>query len=253
MYRIVRTREPGSLFRLVLRDTLLIFILWSVILRSVFIGDLESGKTGTAVHQAVPGQIHVRCHGATAFERDCAVRAAGEVEGLYRKLGFFPVDDPGYHIFFMDTLNAGEKTIDWALGVYCCEKHQVLMSHYDGDIFQRNERFEGCNKEDIYFSIVAHEIAHHYNACISPGLLPPVDEAIAGFVQYTLMDPELRRLQLAVHPAGMHSYREMVMSRYINDPDEFLASSYLYLRDHPLILKRWLNGQGPFPKDPFLL
>lgn len=156
-------------------------------------------------------------------------------------------------MFFMNTVLVGSKSIDWALAIYDRHENAVRVCRYRSDIFQNNDRFNGCSRRAVYYSIIVHEFAHSYNEMISPGLPPAVDEAIAGFVQYSLMDPVLRdQLLRKAHP-GFGSYRDIVLNRYINAPDDFLGSAYIYLRDHPSIMKRWLLHQEPLPKDPLFM
>lgn len=195
----------------------------------------------------------VHSHGASPYERECAERAGRAVKGLYRDLGFEYIQKELPDVFFMDTISVGSKQIDWALAIYDRQDSAVRVCRYRSDIFQNNERFDGCSRRAVYYTIIVHEFAHYINAMISPGLPPAVDEAIAGFVQYTLMDPVLRDRLLEETSGGFGSYRDAVLSRYISDPDDFLGSAYLYLREHPSIMKRWLLRHELFPKDPLFL
>ncbi len=199
----------------------------------------------------VPAPIH--CHGATVFEQSCAEKAAAAVKEMYQQLSFASLRDELPRVIFMDTVSVGSKNIDWALAIYDRSENTVRICHYLSAFFQDNDRFDGCSRRAVYYSILVHELAHFKNSMISPDLPPAVDEAIAGFVQYSLMDPALREHLLKKISSGFGSYRDVVLSNYINGPDDFLGSAYLYLKDHPLIIRRWLLHQEPLPKDPLFL
>jgi len=230
---------------------LLPFVLCTVLLSTGY------ARLGPFTSSACLSDIQVRsaveCIGATDFERSCAEKAAAAVNQMYRQLGFLYSHEEPTRIFFMDTVSVGSKQINWALAIYNrCDK-TVRICRYRSDIFQKNDRFDGCSRRAVYYSILAHEFAHSYNSMISPDLPPAVDEAIAGFVQYSLMDPALREHLLKKISSGFGSYRDVVLSNYINGPDDFLGSAYLYLKDHPSIIRRWLLHQEPLPKDPLFM
>jgi len=203
--------------------------------------------------EAPPLSNPLICTGATEYEQVCAGKAARAVDEFYQGLGFEGGGMELPRVVFMDEVSVGTQDIDWALAIYDRPGNTIRACHYQSGLFQRNGRFEKCDKNALYFSILVHEFAHYYNSMISPGLPPAVDEAIAGFVQYSLMAPDLRIQLLESTSDGFGSYRDVVLSRYLNDPDDFLGSSYLYLRKHPRMLQRWLIHQEPLPKDPLFL
>ncbi len=200
------------------------------------------------------GHIDTVCLNGTPFEHRCAGEAAKAVELFYKDLGLLPSVREKLVVEFCDQIRPDGKNVDWVIGLYHREQRRVYICPQDSPILRNNPRFAGLDTEEIYRSILAHEIAHHFNHCLCPGLFPPVDEAIAGFVQYSLMDPELRKKMLnRVGATSFGTVRDITMAAYINSPDGFLGASYLYLHAHPTMVKRILRGRAPLPRDPMFV
>jgi len=144
--------------------------------------------------------------------------------------------------------------VDWVIGLYHRERRQIYICRLDSPVIRDNPRFAGLDKEGLYRSILSHEIAHHFNHCLCPGIFPTVDEAVAGFVQYSMMAPDLRKKMLNMDEAtSFGSVRDFTIAAYINSPDGFLGGSYLYFYDHPMMLERILRGRAPLQKDPMFV
>jgi len=193
------------------------------------------------------------CNGSS-LEKCIAGEAADAVEDFYRNIGFHPLFREKLTIEFGDEICPDGKVVDWVIGLYHREKKRIYICSLDSPLIRDNPRFSGLDLSELYRSILAHEISHHFNHSLCPGLFPPVDEAIAGFVQYSIMDPKLRVEMLErVEAASLTSVRDFNIAAYINGPDEFLGGAYLYLRNHPSMVDRILQGRAPAVKDPMFV
>lgn len=221
---------------------------------SIVVRDVVASDSVHTPSPEVSGRLGITCRNGTVFEKGLARQAARGVENFYQALGFSPGFREKLTIKFGDQICPDGEAVDWVIGLYHRERKKVYMCHLNNPVIRDNPRFAGLDQKGLYRSILVHEIAHHFNHCLCPGLFPPVDEAIAGFVQYSVMDPELRNEMLErAEAASFGSVREITIAAYINGPDAFLGAAYLYLRDHPSMVDRILRGQGPLLKDPMFV
>jgi len=106
----------------------------------------------------------------------------------------------------------------------------------------------------VYYSILAHESAHFMNTLICPEMDVIIDEAVACYVQLSLMESVLRETILSrIHGTEFRTYRQINMGAYVSDADNFVVGCYRFCLAHPKILMLFLNGRIAPVKDPLLM
>jgi hypothetical protein len=191
---------------------------------------------------------------ASVLEAQLAADALRETVAYFRDLGFSLPAEASVKVLFQDPIIIKGRVWDCAHGVFDPETATIWMIRYDSEQFQSCRLFGLEPRPELYRAILVHEFTHYINSLVSPGLIPTVDEAIAGTVQFMLLEPSLREKILASYEIkNFGNFRDLCMSAYMNEPDDFLLASYSYNSSHPVVFRRLLEQRGPVLKDPFFI
>ncbi|UCF97909.1 MAG: hypothetical protein JSV89_22515 [Spirochaetaceae bacterium] len=201
---------------------------------------------------SVPQQLVIE--NDTELEGLLARTAFARVSDHFQSMGF-PIPSASYpRIAFQDRIMIDGTTIDHACGVFDPSTDTIYMIHYDSLQFQTYSSLgiEAC--EELYFTILVHELAHYANSQVSPGLIITIDELIAAAVQLSLMDAELRnRILGSTDVKRFQNVREIRIMEYRNDPDNFVLASYFLSIEKPEMFLRFLMQANPPLRDPFFI
>jgi len=196
----------------------------------------------------------LRLEQASELEARLAADALRETAAYFRGLGFSLPAEASVKVLFQDPIVIKGRTWDCAHGVFDPDTATIWMIRYDSEQFQSCRLFGLEPIPELYRAILVHEFTHYMNSLVSPGLIPTVDEAIAGTVQFALLEPSLREEILENYEIKKFgSFRDLCMSAYMNEPDDFLLASYRYNSSHPVVFRRLLEQRGPVLKDPFFI
>jgi hypothetical protein len=191
--------------------------------------------------------------GATPFETECALAAMDYVATMYRELGATLSSGQTCRIVFQDEVTIDGEVVYGILGRFDSRDRTVYMLHFESPGFSGSDREGLPDLQSKYRLIVAHEIAHYFNSLLPTQPNPVLDECIAGYVQYTWLEPGLR--DLLAEGNSTYEIRTLTgisMLAYRSDPEGFLLAGYRYFRDHPAVLRRSVRGNPPPVRDPSL-
>jgi hypothetical protein len=188
---------------------------------------------------------------ATELESRLAQEAFPKVVDYYRLLGFPIPPDSHPRIVFQDQIEVDGRIMDHAHGVFDPSTATIYMIHFDSQQFQNcgSLGIGGC--EELYFTVLVHEMAHFANSLVSPGLVTTIDELIACTVQLSLMDVELRdRILNSTEVKRFRNVHEIRIIKYRSHPDNFILASYCFSVDKPEMFVRFLKQTNPPLRDP---
>lgn len=138
------------------------------------------------------------------------------------------------------------------LGLYDRSNRTVQIRKVDASLYSS----VGCTcipDAATAFSIVAaHELSHFMNSVFRPDLHPLLDECIASFVQFAILEERQTECIRAL-PIGLNitSLSRVTLLQYIDNPAEFQIACYSYLSDRRSVVNRCLHGVPPMVRDPF--
>lgn len=195
----------------------------------------------------------LRIDGATEFEASCCRRAWGKVVSGYKALPNFRTPSCSCTVKFVDRLIIGEVEFSGAIGVYDRSRRLIQLLKFSSPVVTEHSRTVPISPTLNYESILVHEFAHHMNFTINPEIHPLVDEAIAGYAQFSYLPEEQRRIMLReLCDFEIDNLRRTTLLRYFDDPRGFLGAGYRYFADSPCRLRDCLRpGEGHYIKDPF--
>ncbi len=233
-----------------------------LIAAAAFVGLMLSGCAGMPAGTVLPKDedgsvrpvVPVFFRGASPEETAMVLDAYRRVTGFYEELGFPVPGDEAVTFHFADVLTVDGKIYEHAHGLYRKDVRLVRMVSVRSDSF-RSRRILGEPEEaELYTSLLCHELAHFANTLHSPGIHPVIDECLAAFVQLSVTENPVKDAILTNNrEIEFTSYRDINILTYILDPQGFIAASYRYCRDHPKIVRRFLEGVNPMVKDPFFI
>lgn len=214
----------------------------------------ELGGTNGEVLGRETGLRALRLEGASELETRLAAGAFRDTVAYYRELGFPLPEEASIRVLFQDPIIIGGRVWSCAHGVFAADTATIRMIRYESDRFQSARLFGRVPCPELYRAILVHELAHFLNSMVSPGLLPTMDESIAGTVQFELLEPALRaEILSSCEFKKLESFRDLCMLAYVNQPDTFLLACYCYNSGHPVAFRRLLEQRGPALKDPFFI
>ena len=199
-------------------------------------------------------EMSIEISEGSELEQSLAEDAYRTVISWYSELGFHIDIDVPSKVLVQDVINAEGRQAPEAFGLYNPETNQIHLVGYRSDIFQ-NGNFLGSEPcEDLYMSLIVHELTHFSNARLQPEMSPAFDELVAATVQFETMEPSLRtRVIEGASPLSFSSVSEITLSRYWDSPIGFLVGAYLFSQRLPVFVKNLLNGRGPKLKDPLFV
>ena len=164
-----------------------------------------TGPAGLPAQEAVPRDAAIAEHNtpalsleqASELEARLAADALRETAAYFRDLGFSLPSEASLKVLFQDPIVIKGQVWDCAHGVFDPDTATIWMIRYDSEQFQSCRLFGLEPRPELYRAILVHEFTHYMNSLVSPGLIPTVDEAIAGTVQFALLEPSLREKILA--------------------------------------------------------
>jgi hypothetical protein len=191
---------------------------------------------------------------ATHLEQRLAIRAFETVVEYYEQLGYSLPGDSHLTDLFQDPIHIEGKDILYAHAIYDSDSRAIRMIRYHSDQFQGSTILGQSPSLDMYYSILAHESAHYMNSLISPDMDVIIDEAVACYVQLSLMNNGLRDVILSrIQGTEFRTYRQINMAAYITDADSFVVACYRFIVAHPKFLKLFLDDRIAPVKDPMMI
>ena len=172
----------------------------------------------------------------------------------YEQLGYSLPVDSRLRVLFQDPIHIKGKDILYAHAIYDPTTCAIRMIHFAAERFQNSMILGQKPCLGVYYSILVHESAHYMNSLICPEMDVIIDEAVACYIQLSLMENELRETFLyRIQGIEFRTYRQINMGAYVADPDNFVIACYRFCQAHPKIFMRFLNGRIAPVKDPLLM
>lgn len=211
---------------------------------------VTAGRDGASIHPEVP----VFFRGATSEEQSMVVDAYLRVTRFYEALGFPIPPDEAVTFHFDDVLTVDGKDYEHAHGLYRKDVRLVRMVSLESESFQSRRILGEPEEAELYTSLLCHELAHFADTIHNPGMHPVIDECLAAFVQLSVTENPVKDAILTNNTdVKFASYRDINVLTYVLDPQGFIAAAYRYCRDHPDMVRRFLDGENPMIKDPFFI
>ena len=210
--------------------------------------------SGIAAGESPTHRTILTIENGIALEHELAVQAFEKVVEFYEQLGYALPEDSHLTVMFQDPIHVKGKDILYAQAIYDPSTRTIRMIRFEAERFQ-NSTILGQNPSlEVYYSILAHECAHFVNTLICPKMDVIIDEAVACYVQLSLMERGLRDTILSrINGMEFRTYRQINMGAYIADADRFVVASYRFCLNHPKLLMRFLDGRIAPVKDPLLM